>query len=60
MGRLMEVCEMEVDRRPGKTVPVLPADLAGSARLRTNLGAERVDFIDDQLLHPFDRILLFE
>jgi len=55
-----------LDRRIDNVVPrwdgetVLATDLAGSAGLRTDLGAEVVDLLDDQLLHAFDTVLFLK
>jgi hypothetical protein len=43
-----------------KHKPVLPPNLSGSSGLCSNLGPERIDFFHNQLLHSFNRVLLFE
>jgi hypothetical protein len=44
----------------GADGPVLSTNLSCCAGLRSDLCAEGVDFFDDELFHPLDRILLFE
>lgn len=52
--------ETHTDGKPKRSSPVLATDLAGSASMRPNLGPERVNLLNDQLLHAFDRVLVFE
>ena len=40
--------------------PILTADLSSGTSVRPNLSPERMDLLDNQLLHPLDRVLVFE
>ena len=43
-----------------RSSPILTANLSSGTSVRPNLGPERMDLLNNQLLHPLDRVLVFE
>jgi len=59
MGKLDMSIYGRGDKESG-SVPVLSPDLTSSASLSANLSAEGVHFLNDELLHTLNTVLLLE
>jgi hypothetical protein len=51
---------MSDPKKKKQYVRVLPTNLSGLTSLVANLGAESIDFFDNELFHPFNTVLFLE
>ena len=59
-SRTMRSTSEHVERKIEWNSPILTADLSSGTSMRPNLSPERMNLLNNQLLHPFDRVLILE
>ena len=63
MGKLRNASNESLEMQRGKQVrnpPILATDLSSCTGVRPNLSPERMNFLNDKLLHSLDRVLIFK